>query len=134
MPESKKCTKCLKNCWKRGTVCEMGNHWIHYRCDKLTEDEIFRVEKVRGYIYNCKQCQKENTVVKEPAQIAYRARKSPNTEVKNNKSPARTLILPSIITPETHQLSSSDNCVTKSPSRVLVLPSPQREVNRQVLQ
>ena len=124
MPESKKCTKCLKNCWKRGTVCEMGNHWIHYRCDKLTEDEIFRVEKVRGYIYNCKQCQKENTVVKEPAQIAYRARNSPNTEVKNNKSPARTLILPSIITPETHQLSSSDNCVTKSPSRVLILPSP----------
>ena len=35
-----KCLGCSKNCLKRGAVCEARNHWIHYRCDKLSEDEI----------------------------------------------------------------------------------------------
>ena len=58
-----------------------------------------------------------------PALIANRAWNSPNAEVKINKSPSRTLILPAKVTSETQQLSSTDECVTRFPSRTLILPS-----------
>ena len=36
------CIKCHKKCRTRSTFCETGNHWVHYRCQKLTEQVIHK--------------------------------------------------------------------------------------------
>ena len=54
-PENISCVKCNKNCRTRGTYYTTGKHWIHYRCQKLTEIEIKKVEKTRPKEeYTCK--------------------------------------------------------------------------------
>ena len=61
------CTKCKRACKTRAAVCQIGNHWIHYHCDRLSSDEIDRLHKDTGYIYNCKDCLQHNTCVKAVA-------------------------------------------------------------------
>ena len=34
------CRKCNRNVLTRGVYCTQGHHWIHYRCDKLSKEEI----------------------------------------------------------------------------------------------
>ena len=56
-PENISCFKCNKNCRTRGTYCTTGKHWIHYRCQKLTEIEIKKVDKTRPKEEDtCKLC------------------------------------------------------------------------------
>lgn len=49
-----KCLKCKRKCFTRSVFCEQNHHWIHYRCAKLAEDVIERVESDRSYVYHCK--------------------------------------------------------------------------------
>ncbi|KAH3780128.1 hypothetical protein DPMN_157938 [Dreissena polymorpha] len=34
------CQGCYSNCKKKGTFYTFGNHWIHYKCEKLSKYEI----------------------------------------------------------------------------------------------
>ena len=63
-PEHAKCFKCKRNVRKNAAVCQIGNHWIHYRCDKLTDSEITRLHNDQGFIYNCKNCSTQETQCK----------------------------------------------------------------------
>ena len=45
-----------------------GQHWIPYPCDRLTPDEIDRLHSDAGFIFNCKQCSKDDTEVKVPVE------------------------------------------------------------------
>jgi hypothetical protein len=38
-----KCYKCKRNCKTRAALCLKG-HWVHYICDKLTDQEITSIE------------------------------------------------------------------------------------------
>ena len=58
------CTRCKRSCKTRAAFCQVGNHWIHNPCDRLTADEIDRLHNDIGFIYTCKDCQKNNTTVK----------------------------------------------------------------------
>lgn len=82
--ELPRCSVCKRFLRSRGVVCEKGQHWIHYHCDKLTQDEINRLHTDKGFIFNCKKCSKDDTAVKVPIE-------STQTSVKNS-----TLELPSI--------------------------------------
>ena len=65
--ENIQCPRCKKNCCRRSAFCELGSHWIHYGCDRLTETDIQRLSNDKGYIYNCKRCAvSENTLPKQP--------------------------------------------------------------------
>ena len=66
-PEHDKCSKCKKNVRTNAAVCQIGKHWIHYRCDKLTESEINRLHNDQGFIYNCKNCSSHETIRKTVA-------------------------------------------------------------------
>jgi len=51
------CLKCNKKCRTRSTYCTTGKHWIHYRCQNLTETEIEKIEKTKPEEeYTCKVC------------------------------------------------------------------------------
>lgn len=51
------CTKCHKICRTRSIFCNVGNHWIHYQCQKLTETEIQAIENSNADDhYECKIC------------------------------------------------------------------------------
>lgn len=50
------CPGCKRPVRTRGAACMQGKHWIHYRCDKLTSEEIYRLDNDPGFIYNCKVC------------------------------------------------------------------------------
>ena len=64
------CPVCSRNIKSKAAHCEMGKHWVHYKCDKLTETEINRPETDTDMIYNCKNCLSQNTcpktVINEP--------------------------------------------------------------------
>ena len=66
--EPPKCSVCKRVLRSRGVLCEKGQHWIHYRCDKLSQDEIDRLHNDKGVIFICKQCSKEETIVKVPVE------------------------------------------------------------------
>jgi len=53
-----RCPKCTKLCRSRSTYCTSGSHWIHYRCEKLTKDQIIQREESddKDENYICKQC------------------------------------------------------------------------------
>ena len=50
--------QCPKFCRSRSTYCTSGNHWIHYRCGKLTKDQITQREESddKDENYACKRC------------------------------------------------------------------------------
>ena len=50
-----KCYKCKRNCKTRAALCLKG-HWVHYVCDKLTDQEINSIEVHRDIPYICKVC------------------------------------------------------------------------------
>ena len=52
--EVEKCSKCKRTCKTRAVECING-HWIHYTCDKLSEEEIQSVE-ASDETYICKSC------------------------------------------------------------------------------
>ncbi|CAG2207875.1 unnamed protein product [Mytilus edulis] len=62
LPESKstkssneeRCIKCNRNCKSRAVLCH-NNHWVHYKCDKLSEEDISSIEK-NDKTYQCKSC------------------------------------------------------------------------------
>ncbi|XP_071133057.1 uncharacterized protein [Mytilus edulis] len=51
------CTKCNQRCKTRSTYCDKGSHWVHYKCQKLSELEIQMAENSNGdEYYECKLC------------------------------------------------------------------------------
>ena len=62
--EGERCLVCSRNAVTRAAECKIGGHWVHYRCDKLTDDEINRLENDSGFIYNCKRCSTKATTPK----------------------------------------------------------------------
>ncbi|CAG2207348.1 unnamed protein product [Mytilus edulis] len=49
-----RCIKCNSNCKSRAVLCH-NNHWVHYKCDKLSEEDISSIEK-KDKTYQCKSC------------------------------------------------------------------------------
>ena len=49
------CVKCKKTCKSRGAYCELNDHWIHYKCDKLSEKEITSINE-ESSAYVCSMC------------------------------------------------------------------------------
>ena len=58
-----KCTKKTQQYVRWG-----DRHWIDYRCDKLTDAEINRLHKDKGFIYNCRSCSSQESIRKTIAE------------------------------------------------------------------
>ena len=54
------CVVCKKFVHKRAVYCDSGSHWVHYRCKKLTNDEVELAERDTKAEYECKQCANKN--------------------------------------------------------------------------
>ena len=52
------CIACEKNCTEHCVWCDVGNHWIHYRCAKATQAQIKILEDPRNINtnYTCPVC------------------------------------------------------------------------------
>ena len=48
------CYRCKRKCLTHAAFCERGEHCVHYYCDKLTPQEIDRLQEDVGFIYICK--------------------------------------------------------------------------------
>ena len=52
--------KCNKKCRTRSTYCTVGQHWVHYKCQKLTNQEINEIENSKSEDqYQCKLCREQ---------------------------------------------------------------------------
>ena len=65
------CPKCNKKCRTRSTYCTAGQHWVHYKCQKLTNQEIQEIENSKSDDqYQCKLCMEQrgsvNLAIKGP--------------------------------------------------------------------
>ena len=59
--EKGSCIKCKKNVKSKSTYCTYGSHWIHYNCERLSQNEIQVVEKSKPDAeYKCKVCNMES--------------------------------------------------------------------------
>lgn len=51
------CPRCNKQCKTRSALCTKGKRWIHYRCQKLTNQEIQAIEQAHvDENYTCNIC------------------------------------------------------------------------------
>ena len=59
--EKAQCSKCNRNVKSKAVYCEAFDHWIHYKCNKLSEKQITDIEnhKVSCYRYVCMNCSKD---------------------------------------------------------------------------
>ena len=46
---------CRRNCLSRATLCDQGDHSVHNKCDKLSQQQISDLENGEGS-YTCKSC------------------------------------------------------------------------------
>ena len=104
-PAGDKCSKCKRTCKKRAALCEVGNHWIHYACDKLTKDEIYQLENsgTSNFNFNCKKCKNTNLKLEIPKQKAITYNKSirsPTTPSLMNDHTCQKTIAESILDEE----------------------------------
>ena len=65
MNSSIECLICKRNCKKRAVQCDYCDRWLHYYCEKLTEDDVKMIENRKDYSYNCKMCKASNPVQHE---------------------------------------------------------------------
>ena len=85
-PEKKSyCIKCKKPVKSRATYCDIGGHWTHYHCERLSKEEIECREKESNQAaYCCKICidakKSDNTHVK---QVMYRDPNKDNDSIVN---------------------------------------------------
>ena len=63
------CTKCSRRCLTRGIFCEHGNHWIHYRCAKMSAQDITHWENTdtSKEVYTCAACQLSIKMTSSPS-------------------------------------------------------------------
>ena len=63
------CTKCSRRCLTRGIFCEHGNHWIHYRCAKMSAQEITHWENTdtSKEVYTWAACQVSIKMTSSPS-------------------------------------------------------------------
>ena len=112
------CTRCKRSCKTRAAVCQVGNHWIHYRCDRLTTDEIDRLHNDIGFIYTCKNCQKNNTTVKTLCDSdklnLSRQGSNPSNDINIQKKLKRCNFAPQLKIPKLtcEQISSPESAAT----------------------
>lgn len=50
------CIKCTRVCRSKSSYCSTGIHWTHYRCQKLTKEEIHAIEDDKSETHTCKLC------------------------------------------------------------------------------
>ena len=68
-----KCPKCKKRCCTKSAYCNLGQHWVHYKCERLTDSQIKMIETDGEKIpYSCSICVSNTSkdcdqVVAEPA-------------------------------------------------------------------
>ena len=62
MNSSIECLICKRNCKKRAVQCDSCDRWLHYNCEKLTEDEVKMIENRQDYSYKCKMSKASNPV------------------------------------------------------------------------
>ncbi|MES9882773.1 MAG: hypothetical protein ABW185_18045 [Sedimenticola sp.] len=94
-PADNRCSKCNKNCITRAVLCEMGNHWIHYRCDKLSNPEIEKMASDINSIYNCKNCMatSDHTLLKLPHRSHPTEGTKPNSKSKKNPKSQKSVTM-----------------------------------------
>ena len=59
--DRKICYACKRNVKTRAILCDTGDHWVHYRCDKLSEEQILSLEQDEKSQYCCKMCSEKSS-------------------------------------------------------------------------
>ncbi|VDI13607.1 Hypothetical predicted protein [Mytilus galloprovincialis] len=75
------CIKCNRSCRTRSAYCTSGKHWVHYKCQKMTSQEIAEIEleEENDDNYTCKICngniaiegEAKNTQTSQPIDSQY---------------------------------------------------------------
>ena len=74
-PESIKYIKCKRNCRTNSLLCTQGRHWIHYRCQGLSPEEISKHEQDNIEDFTCGVCTSTNSnksislIIPKPASL-----------------------------------------------------------------
>ncbi|CAC5394991.1 unnamed protein product [Mytilus coruscus] len=55
------CPKCNRKCLSKCIECSAGNHWIHFKCEKLTKEQINTLEQSPDVPYVCTICTKKQS-------------------------------------------------------------------------
>ena len=57
------CSICSSECANASIYCNLCNHWVHYKCEKLNKADITRLETEEAENYNCQSCKGSTMVV-----------------------------------------------------------------------
>ena len=102
------CFKCKRNLKSRATWCDTGMHWIHYNCERLSEEEIRKIQaEPDSEAYTCKLCKSERENNKYITMSINEPEAQISTQITLPKTPHLTDV-GSILQDEL--IGSEDNC------------------------
>jgi hypothetical protein len=88
------CPKCNKKCRMRSTYCTVGQQWVHYKCRKLTDQEIQVIENSKSEDqYQCKLRSEQRGNVKLAIEGPIMAKPTHKIMHKKNLCEARQAIV-----------------------------------------
>ena len=117
-----KCLICSKTCRTRGTFCDAGNHWVHYSCDKLTENEIKNIENDNESTYVCKGCNNTYEAATDDWNITLT--QSDNGEESSKQSDAEDPNQPDLKSEKITKQSNSESDGQPGSGLTVNIPSP----------
>jgi hypothetical protein len=62
--EDAECIICETRCSTKSAMCDTGQHWIHYKCDRLSRNRIINLEK-GDETYTCRACEESMSIAVE---------------------------------------------------------------------
>ena len=85
------CIKCNRPCRSKASFCDVGQHWVHYNCEKLDVFEIQQLENDNSSVHQCKICLSQEIVISNihpdlTRQTRHCPTKSTNSTALNSKS------------------------------------------------
>jgi hypothetical protein len=73
------CIICEEDCLSDSVICDVGDHWVHYNCDKLSKKKIKDIEKNKDTVHSCRVCTDSiNVALEWHNDYNYRDRSSPS--------------------------------------------------------
>ncbi|CAC5419903.1 unnamed protein product [Mytilus coruscus] len=72
------CPKCNRKCLSKCIECSAGNHWIHFKCKKLTKEQINTLEQSPDVPYVCTICTKKKNSQETSSLSRYTSLPPPN--------------------------------------------------------
>lgn len=97
--EEEKCQKCNRICRIRAVYC-VNKHWVHFKCERLSETDIKKLEKQDNSTYECSMCCDSQLKGIKPFSLCNTFKKVDKTEITATDTSSKPTLAQEILLDE----------------------------------